>query len=383
VVSYWPAERPQGDDAHDVRLLPANASLNSESWAPVASDVTHRCPGDLTVSVHNFVVDPKVKPGHYYLKIGDQTKSEPLVTVITRLRDFSPPANIPVEFEASFAGEVKLLGYGVDLSPRWPGDTIHLAAYWGSLRTMNRRYIASLHLLDNTMNTWGQSDQTLGGHYPNVLWAPGETVNEVYPLSINHQTPPGLYTIEFSLYHYVLGTFFFLPVTTEANPEPVEHLYLGPVRVMDPARMRPPSHPIVIELGDQIQLLGYDLSPERLTTGKPRQRVRLNLSLHWQAISQPTKDYTVFTQLIGPDGMVWAQQDNQPQGGRYPTTAWALQDKVVDRYELILPEGAPSGQYRLLVGMYELSTGQRLPAVSEDGNKLPDDAIPLATLTIE
>jgi hypothetical protein len=80
---------------------------------------------------------------------------------------------------------------------------------------------------------------------------------------------------------------------------------------------------------------------------------------------------------------VWAQQDNQPQGGRYPTSAWALQDKVIDRYELALREGTPPGEYRLLIGMYDLATGQRLPAISENGERLPNDAIPLTSFTIK
>jgi hypothetical protein len=228
------------------------------------------------------------------------------------------------------------------------------------------------------MTTWGQSDQVLGSHYPNVLWAPGETVNETYALPINHQTPAGLYTIEFGVYDYVLGTFQFLPANTATSPEPVEHLYLGQVRVMDPARTRPPAHSLVVELGNQIQLLGFDLSSRQLADNE-----LLSLTLHWQATKPTTTDYTAFTQLIGPDGMVWAQQDNQPQGGRYPTTAWALQDRVVDRYQLRLREGAPPGPYRLLVGMYDLSTGERLMAIGTDGARLPDDAIPLETVTLE
>ena len=146
---------------------------------------------------------------------------------------------------------------------------------------------------------------------------------------------------------------------------------------MDPARNEVPSHPLTVELGGQIQLLGYDLSSDHLTRDGT-----LHLTLHWKAMRTPTTDYTVFTQLIGPDGSVWGQKDNQPQGGRYPTTAWALHDTVVDRYELALRENAPSGEYQLLVGMYNLSTGQRLNAIGEDGKHFADDAIPLATLVV-
>ena len=328
--------------------------------------------------MYSFVVDPAVKPGRYRLNGDGLLQNAPLVGVLTRPRDFSASARPSVEVSASFAGQVELLGYDADLSPRWPGDTIQVTAHWKSLRTMSRHYVAALHLLDNTMYSWGQSDQILGSHYPNVLWAPGETVSEIYSLPIGHQTPPGLYTIEFSVYHYVLGTFYFLPVTSAVQPTPVEHLYLGPVRVMDPAQTRPPTHPMQVVLDNQIQLLGYDLSNRQLSRDEP-----LRLALFWQATRQPAADYTVFSQLIGPDGQVWGQQDNQPQAGRYPTSRWAVQDTLVDRYELSLRPGAPPGPYRLLVGMYDLATGQRLLAVGQDGQRLPDDAILLATLSLD
>jgi hypothetical protein len=133
-----------------------------------------------------------------------------------------------------------------------------------------------------------------------------------------------------------------------------------------------------VDLGNQIQLLGYDLGADRLRPGET-----LPLVLHWQATGQPQTDYTVFTQLIGPDGRVWGQQDNQPQAGRYPTSAWELRRQVIDRYALKVKEGAPPGQYHLLAGMYTLTTGQRLAAVGEDGQRLPGDAIVLTTVTVE
>jgi hypothetical protein len=147
---------------------------------------------------------------------------------------------------------------------------------------------------------------------------------------------------------------------------------------LDPAHLQPPDHPLEVKLGGQVQLSGYDLAVDSPALTEPVQ-----LTLYWQAIEPPTTDYTVFTQLIGPDGLVWAQQDNQPQAGQYPTTAWKPNDRVVDRYELFLSKDAPPGQYRLLVGMYDLASGQRLPAIAADGYQYPDHAIGLTSLTIE
>ncbi len=374
-TTYVPSESisiPEG------RLVPADYATGSDVWKALPPQLTYRCLDGRTAVTYNFILDQSVRPGQYYLEVGNQVERALSVTALTHPRDFSPPSDIPAIVNALFLDEVKLLGYEADMSARWPGDSIPIVVYWQSQRMMNRNYIVGLHLLDNTMNSWGQVDQILGSHYPNVLWAPGETVSEVYRLPINSATPAGLYTVEFSLYDYVLGTFHYLPATIATISEPAKHLYWGPIRVMDPAQTRPPSHLLVVELGNQIQLLGYDISSEILTLDEP-----LNLALHWQAIAQPTIDYTVFTQLVGPDGLVWGQKDNQPQGGRYPTTAWSVHDKVIDRYEFKLKPGAPPGQYRLLVGMYDLATGQRLAAIDQNGNQLPDNAILLTTLELE
>jgi hypothetical protein len=364
VITYGAAE------AGAPRLLSADAV-----WPALAPDVAYQCPSGSAASVRSFAVDSAVKAGSYRLEVDGQIQYEPAVTVMTRFRDFSVPDGISTPLHALFGGEVDLLGYDVDLSPRQPSNTIYLTAYWRGRRTMSRDHVGVAYLLDHTATAWGQTEHTLGGPYPNILWAAGESVTEEYRLTINPQTPPGLYTIEFSVYDFEAGAIRYLSAAMPGESQPVDRLYLGRLRVTDPAEGQPPSHPFAARLGDAIQLLGYDLSAEQLAAGQP-----LRLALHWQASHQPAADYTVFTQLLGPDGQVWAQFDNQPQAGRYPTSAWAVQTKIVDRYELKLKEGAPSGDYRLLVGMYDLASGQRLPAVAADGSPFPDNAIPLITL---
>jgi len=361
-----------------------------DSWPGISPPLTYVCSNGSVVSMQSYLVDAGLKPGRYHLSTSQQGQETLQLQVITRQRNFKPPPEIPLRVDAAFGANVMLLGYGLDLSPRWPGETIAVSTLWRALRTMNQPYIVTLYLLDHTLAAQKQAEGLLVHSYPNLLWAPGETVSEVYQLPLDGPIEPGLYTIQFSLYQHEGGNITFLPLTTTVETTTsvmttmtttsvettTDRLYLGQVRLLDPARTQPPDQALFTTLGTQIQLLGFTLSSDRLSAA-----TSLNLSLHWQAVGQPERDYTVFTQLIGPDGQVWGQQDNQPQKGRYPTTAWALQDRVVDRYTLTLREGAPPGPYRLLVGMYDLNTGQRLPAVKGDGQRWPDDAILLTSLT--
>jgi hypothetical protein len=356
------------------------ASTGDHTWTQIAPPLVYPCPAGPLATIYSFIVDPGVQPATYAPVVGGQSQNELQMVVATRHRDFRPPGDLSTPLNASFGGQVELLGYRLDPAPRWPGQTIDIEVVWRSLTTMDRRYVGSFHRLDDSMKMWGQIDHVLGAdfEYPNVLWVPGEVLSQTYRLPVGRRTPPGLYTIEFGVYDNSSGNFEFLPITLAGGEAPVKQLHLGPVRIWDPARTRPPDRPLSVRLGEQFELVGYDLSESALTTSEP-----LALALHWQALRPPQQDYTVFTQLIGPDGRVWAQQDNPPQGGRYPTTAWAANDRVVDRYRLQLPEGAPSGQYRLLVGMYNPATGQRLTAAGEDGQSLPDNAISLTTLDVE
>ncbi len=245
--------------------------------------------------------------------------------------------------------------------------------------------IVSLKLLDKDFNVGGERLATLGDRYPNVLWAPTEVVEETYPLRLNPNAPPGLYRLEISLLRQdknLPAGYEYLPLADDET-NLGNNLYPATFRLLDPADGLSPPNPFSAQIGDAIHLTGYALDPQskiHAQTGSPKSKI--SLALYWQSTAKIPADYTVFTQLLGPDGQVWAQWDNPPQAGRYPTTAWAERDRVVDRYILTLRAGAPPGPYRLLVGMYNPVTGKRLPATI-NGQPQPDNAIELATLTID
>ncbi|MCQ3972159.1 MAG: hypothetical protein DPW09_01790 [Anaerolineae bacterium] len=257
--------------------------------------------------------------------------------------------------------------------------TLPLTFRWQARRWMADPLIVALKLLDKDFQVGAEHLATLGDRYPNVLWVPTEVVEETYPLHLKPDAPPGLYRLEISLLRQdknLPDGYEYLPLTdNETNLG--NNLYPLTFRLLDPADGAPPPHPFSAQLGSALHLVGYDL------TSSPVSGLRspVLLALYWHSTAPLPTDYTVFTQLIGPDGQVWAQWDNPPQAGRYPTTAWAEQDSVVDRYTLTLPDDAPRGEYRLLVGMYDPVTGQRLP-VTINGQPQPDNAIELTTLSL-
>jgi hypothetical protein len=70
-------------------------------------------------------------------------------------------------------------------------------------------------------------------------------------------------------------------------------------------------------------------------------------------------DYTVFVHLRDRDGRVLTTSDGQPLAGVYPTSLWSPGELIADPRTVALPEGP--GTYDLVVGLYRLDDGQRLP----------------------
>ena len=81
-------------------------------------------------------------------------------------------------------------------------------------------------------------------------------------------------------------------------------------------------------------------------------------------------------------GQLIAQGDSPPQGNVYPTSIWTAGEQIRDPHQIWIPEGAVPGSYRLAIGFYDLASGQRLPAYDEDGDRWPDDSVPLTDVLI-
>jgi hypothetical protein len=170
----------------------------------------------------------------------------------------------------------------------------------------------------------------------------------------------GQYPLQVSLYR---STDLSRLLTLDEEAMPMEDTLSAWVKVKPPLEPDQLSiqHPLQVNLGDQVTLLGYDVSPDAVQPGQS-----LDLTLYWQARQEMSEDYTVFTHLVATEGRIVAQQDNQPAEGRYPTSIWDTGEIVVDRYHLTIAPDAPSGEYHLEVGMYLLATLERLKVVSGD-----------------
>ncbi|MBI3287258.1 MAG: hypothetical protein HYZ68_04335 [Chloroflexi bacterium] len=139
-------------------------------------------------------------------------------------------------------------------------------------------------------------------------------------------------------------------------------------------------------LGEGIELIGFDLSiqdqsPTNVSSAVLAPGGSLQLVLYWRALAEVTTSYHVFTHLVDTQDRIWGQWDQPPQGGGFLTSEWRPGDVIRDTYTIPVDPQAPSGEYRLLVGMYELQSGQRLP-VYDPLEALRGDYLVLANLRV-
>ncbi|HRW04286.1 MAG TPA: glycosyltransferase family 39 protein [Caldilineaceae bacterium] len=130
----------------------------------------------------------------------------------------------------------------------------------------------------------------------------------------------------------------------------------------------PISHPLHINLNDQIWLEGYDIAyPQPLQPGDI-----ITLTLYWRAQRPIETSYTVFNQSFYGNGTMVAQLDNLPVCGRRETWQWDPGELITDIHEIPVKADAPDGLYPLYTGMYQFDSGERLRILDEAGNRVAD-----------
>jgi hypothetical protein len=103
-----------------------------------------------------------------------------------------------------------------------------------------------------------------------------------------------------------------------------------------------------------MRLLGYSLSEGPYLSGQ-----EIELTLFWQALTR-IEDCKVSLRLEDEGGKTWAQEEEAPIHGTYPASRWPVDSLIRDPHRLLLPANLPSGDYRLLLGLYRWEDGKPL-----------------------
>ncbi|MCP4425340.1 MAG: hypothetical protein GY803_12665 [Chloroflexi bacterium] len=126
---------------------------------------------------------------------------------------------------------------------------------------------------------------------------------------------------------------------------------------------------VFVNFGDQIALIGYDVSTERASPGDV-----VDVTAYWQAERPLDINYQVFIHLLRADGPLVAQSDKL-NPGEFPSRQWPLEKYVRDEHHLQLPPDLPPGEYVISVGLWVQTEGWRLPVFDENGRQIGDNFV--------
>jgi len=282
--------------------------------------------------------------------------------------------------EVNLGDKFALLGYDLSAGHPKPGEELALTLYWQGIEYANyfgQDYTVFVHLVDKGGVVWAQSDSPpVKGLFPTSRWRETEIViPDRRDIRLPDTLPPGRYRLEAGM--YLLATGEWLPLLNEKGESVGDSVTLDYTKVLSgEGEFSTPENHLRADLGGQATLLGYDLRSRGVKAGDS-----LLLTLYWRAQREMDKDYTVFIHLVDEEGKIWAQEDNQPEGGFYPTSFWDEGEIVRDEHELLLAADMPEGEYELRVGMYILETMERLMVIDSE-EKVEGEMILLGTVRV-
>jgi 4-amino-4-deoxy-L-arabinose transferase-like glycosyltransferase len=354
--------------------VPVGGMLPVDQWQP----------GQLLRDVQQVTIPPGTPPGEYDvevsfwsptlqrgLEIRDGDASLGRRATLTKIKvtlPSGPPdlsgADLGIanrsENEVRVASEgARLLGYeGSPPARARAGDAVPLVLLWQA--GTHEPTDVQLHLrLSQGERHWQRAaGHPLGGGYAPSNWTPGQLIRDTWSALLPADAPTGRYQVELVAQgpesDQVLLNLGSIELQTRPHSFDKPHpQFTQEIDLRSPTLLagRSPASPAE---EDVARLLGYDLPAE------VRQGQELQLSLYWEALGEPDRNYVRFVHVLDAENRIVAQQDGVPGNGEAPLTSWLAGETLQDNLAIAVPAGLPQGRYRLAVGMYDPASGRRL-----------------------
>ncbi|RLC82562.1 MAG: hypothetical protein DRI61_01950 [Chloroflexi bacterium] len=263
------------------------------------------------------------------------------------------PAQHPTDVVVG--NKVALLGYDIRPEAVRQGGELHVRLYWQALEPLDADYSSFVHLVAGPDNRfYAGSDSMHPAYIPTSTWNPSLYVVDDHYIRIPSDMPPIAFKLQVGLYERE---------TMKGLGEAILPQWVN-VLPRKPLRVAEIPHKLRARFGNSIELLGYGLDEEGGS---------INLTLYWQGRARITRDLQVFVHLVDAEGRLLSQADGPPVEGLYPTSKWWPGQIILDSHRISVPAG--SHPKAILVGLYDLTTMQRLPAFREDGSEWEDYAV--------
>ncbi len=141
--------------------------------------------------------------------------------------------NVPNPVRFNFGDQMMLSGYQLDRRIVRPGESMSLTLFWQGLQSMDTNYTISAQVLGPETRNYGQKDSwPLDGALPTSAWIPGLQVEDTMRLTIQPDTPSGVYNIQIVVYSAETSAIERLQIVTDDGRLVDDFVILTQVRVV-------------------------------------------------------------------------------------------------------------------------------------------------------
>ncbi len=276
--------------------------------------------------------------------------TRPLESLFVLQSEVNAPQVADRIVQADFGAQIRLVGVDdlPDVVDKSQQTELPAVVYWRALFDLQQNYAVFLHLDAPNGVTFATVDEPSPEFIPTSKWPPGLYLRNVLPLHLPPDIPPIRYDVTVGVYEAESGRR--LPLPTGETAFPIDQIWL----TEPPPPL--PSQPLA-RFGEHITLW-------HLTSSD-------TLTLVWETDANIDTPLTIFVHLLTESGNLIEQLDGAPFDGLYPLTAWLPQHPIVDRR----PLPAMPAVTHLAIGLYDPTTGERLPARSPTETRLADDRL--------
>lgn len=274
-------------------------------------------------------------------------------------------------------GPITLIGYTLEPERVAPGGIITITLYWQAQQRVTEPYSISVKIFGYRGQLLARGEGYPGqGTYPTTFWTPGEVVVDTWTLPLTSEADVPVWAEVWVDVYRRQDLRALEPL--DSRGEKVDVPRVGRVLVASPPLPEESWPSARAAFDDGIALVTVAADPSELRSGAD-----LTVTLTWLARAKPSRDYTVFVHLVPAGERIQppAQGDAPPRQGQMPTGVWEPGDLVPDEHIIRLPARVPAGEYEVLVGLYDFSSGARLRVQLPDGTQ--DDAVRVLRLSFD
>ena len=137
---------------------------------------------------------------------------------------------VPNPIRQNFGGQIELTGYDMDRRELLPGEILNLTLYWRAIGPVPTNYSVFSHVRGLGETLWaGQDAWPQQGAAPTAGWREGEIIVDRYELTLQAETPPGLFDVEVGLYG--ADGKRLQAIAADGRPTDADYVFLSKIRV--------------------------------------------------------------------------------------------------------------------------------------------------------